>query len=290
VVPKGNFHYDEDQKKKFQDPRETAAIRKKIRSEWDALWPKLHFSKEHDEAEDQVRQKMREKIPNPELQKKLIPNYPLGLKRTICCDGYLETFSRDNVQLVTEGIDRVEGKYVIDASGKKHEVEVIVCATGFEATRFYNSIDIKGSKGLDLRRHWRGGLDAEAFLGTLISGFPNLFTYFGPNTGLGHGSIVDMIEAQMKLMRNCITYAEKKGFDAIDIRKDVQDAFNKSLYDYMKKIVWSSDKATSWYKTEEGKVTTRWPFAVEDFEKQTSQFDPKNFNVVCLSEKKSKAS
>jgi cation diffusion facilitator CzcD-associated flavoprotein CzcO len=290
VLPKNNFRYTEDQKKRFLDPNATAEERKKIRGEWDAFWPKLHFSKEHDEVEEKARQMMREKITKPGLQEKLIPNYPLGTKRTVYCDGYLEAFNRDHVHLITAGISRIEDKYVIDNAGKRHELDVIICATGFQATRFYSNIHITGSKGLDLRTHWRDGLDAEAYLGTLVSGFPNMFLYFGPNTGLGHGSIIDMIEAQMKLMNNCILHVEKNGYDAIDIKKDVQDAFNKALHAYMKKIVWSSDKAISWYKTEEGKVTTRWPYAVSDFEKQTSQFEPNKFNLISKPAKKLKAS
>jgi cation diffusion facilitator CzcD-associated flavoprotein CzcO len=287
VVPKTNIPYSEAQKKDLHNPVVAAQERKAIRADYEHLWSKLHYSKENTDFENEVRQMMTEKLSDPELRKKLIPDYPIMTKRLLAADGYLETFSLPQVELNTSGISHIEGQTVIDKAGKKYDLDLIICATGFHATKFLAGLQVKGRDGLDLHKVWRNGLDAEAFYGTLVSGFPNMFMIFGPNTRLGHGSIVDMIESQVTMIGNCIEHVEKNNLASIEVKADVQRVFNEEIQSYMQKLVWTTDKGTTWYRTEEGKVTTTWPLLVSEFERRTKLFNPSDYGFTAV--KKSRA-
>jgi cation diffusion facilitator CzcD-associated flavoprotein CzcO len=280
IVPKNNRDYSEIERKVFSDSRfALKAERKRIRDFGDDFWDALLLSsKKHKKVEAEVRAYMEQQIRDPKLRKKLIPNYPLGTKRILMTDDYLSTFARENVELITTGVERLTKTSIVPKGGRNINVDVIICATGFNSTAYLSTLDVSGKFGLELQRVWRNGLDAEAYLGTMAHGFPNMFMLFGPNTGLGSGSIVDMIEAQCKLIGNSIDHVEGKRLASIEVKEEVQRKFNARIYKMMEKLVWASDKATSWYKTEEGKVTTRWPFPVEEFEKLTGRFNVGDFD------------
>jgi cation diffusion facilitator CzcD-associated flavoprotein CzcO len=199
---------------------------------------------------------LRRQVRDPALRAKLVPDYPIGAKRVLFNDDYYPTLNRDNVRLVTDGPERIEPDGVRTRAGEFVEADVIVYATGFHATDFLAPLAITGAGGRDLREEWTGG--ARAYLGVTVSGFPNLFMLYGPNTNLGHNSILVMIEAQVGYVIDAIRQLDARGLKRLDVRRPVMDEYNAWLKRDLAKSVWAADKQ-SWYKLADGTITNNWP-------------------------------
>jgi cation diffusion facilitator CzcD-associated flavoprotein CzcO len=199
---------------------------------------------------------LRRQVPDPALRAKLVPDYPIGAKRVLFNDDYYPALGRPNVRLVTDGIERIEPEGVRARSGELHCADVIVFATGFKSTDFLAPIEVHGRGGADLREEWRRG--AHAYLGVTVSGFPNFFMLYGPNTNLGHNSILVMIEAQVGYVMDALAQMRARSLRRIDVKRPVMDAYNQALQRDLAKSVWSTI-GTSWYKLADGTITNNWP-------------------------------
>jgi len=199
---------------------------------------------------------LRRQVQDPALRAKLVPDYPIGAKRVLFNDDYYPTLNRANVRLVTGGVERLEPDGVVARDGKLVPADVIVYATGFHATDFLAPMAITGTGGRDLREEWRGG--AHAYLGVTVSGFPNLFMLYGPNTNLGHNSILVMIEAQAGYILDVIRQMDARGLRRLEVKREVMDEYNRALQLDLAKSVWAADKH-SWYKLADGTITNNWP-------------------------------
>lgn len=202
------------------------------------------------------RWNIRRSIADPALRAKLLPGFPAGCKRVLLSDDYYPALGRDNVRLETEGIREISETGVVTEDGRELAVDVIVYCTGFRATDPVPPGLFVGRGGLDLTQRWRDGL--EAFLGISVSGFPNLFILNGPNTGLGHNSVVFMLEAQMRYVMDCIGKMRAAKIPALEIRRDVERAYNERLQQRLAGTVWASG-CRSWYLDRNGRNTTLWP-------------------------------
>lgn len=198
---------------------------------------------------------MREQVRDPALQAALVPDYPIGAKRILISDDYYATLGRPNVRVVTQPIARVERDAVVTSDGTSHPADVLVLATGFESTSFLEPMKIEGRLGRSLHELWRDG--AEAYLGLTVSGFPNFFMMYGPNTNLGHNSIVFMIECQTRYIVDALTRMAQRGIAWIDLRRDVLDAYNRRLQQELADTVWVRTDH-SWYKNAAGRITNNW--------------------------------
>ena len=198
---------------------------------------------------------MRAQIADPQLQEALIPNYPVGARRMLISDDYYATLGRTNVQVVTSAIDRVQGDGIMTKDGVLHKVDAIILATGFQSTSFLSPLRIRGAHGQLLNDAWRNG--AYAYLGITVPGFPNFFMMYGPNTNLGHNSIIFMIECQTRYIMDCLRRMNAADLKYIDLRSDVADAFNARLQEELAASVWAATDH-SWYKTADGKITNNW--------------------------------
>jgi cation diffusion facilitator CzcD-associated flavoprotein CzcO len=199
---------------------------------------------------------LRRQVKDPALRAKLVPDYPIGAKRVLFNDDYYPALARDNVRLVTERIERIEPKGVRLAGDELVEADVIIYATGFHATDFLAPMAITGAGGRELREEWKAG--AHAYLGVTVSGFPNFFMLYGPNTNLGHNSILVMIEAQVGYVIDAIRRMDSLGLKRFDVKREVMEAYNRELYRDLAKSVWAADKQ-SWYKLADGTITNNWP-------------------------------
>ena len=200
-------------------------------------------------------------IPDPGLRLKVVPNFPAGCKRVLLSDDYYPTLTRQNVHLVTRKIREITERGVVTSDGVETPVDALVLCTGFKATDPVPEGLIVGRQGLDLTQRWRDGM--EAYKGMSVSGFPNLFILNGPNTGLGHNSVVFMLEAEMRYVMDALAQMKAKDIAVIEVRRGVELAFNRKLQDRLSKTVWASG-CKSWYLDENGKNTTLWPgFTVE---------------------------
>ena len=194
----------------------------------------------------------------PDLKAKLTPDFTIGCKRILLSNDYYPALKQPNVEVVTEKIVRVTPNAVVTADGVEHEVDTIVFGTGFKvAEGLGHSVPIVGRDGLALTEVWRNGV--EGFLGTTIAGFPNLFVLTGPNTGLGHSSMIFMIESQLNYLLDGLRLLDEKRAVALDTRRDRQDAYNRQIQRRLDGSVWLKGGCASWYLDADGRNRTLWP-------------------------------
>jgi cation diffusion facilitator CzcD-associated flavoprotein CzcO len=228
-------------------------------------------------AEVFARRFLKESVPDEALRARLVPSYAMGCKRILPTNDYYPALRRDNVELVTEGIEEVRSGGIATNDGQERAVDAIVLATGFEAAEAVAPFAITGRSGQDLNTVWRDG--AEAYLGTTVTGFPNFFMIVGPNTGLGHSSMVLMIESQVSYVLDAIRTMRAENLKLVDVLPDAQARYNGKLHKRLAGTVWDSG-CTSWYKTKAGKNTTLWPGFTFEYRLRTRRFDATSYEVV----------
>ncbi len=205
--------------------------------------------------ERSARKHLATQVADPALREKLTPDYPIGCKRILIGDDYYPALQRDNVEVVTEAIERVTEDGIVTADGREHPVDAIVYGTGFVTTSFLAPLEITGRGGVALEDAWKEG--AEAYLGVAVAGFPNFFLLYGPNTNLGHNSIIFMIECQVRYVMACVEALRKRRLRWLDVKPSAMAEFNRELRRELDKSVWATG-CTSWYKTDGGKITNNW--------------------------------
>lgn len=216
------------------------------------------------------RHYLKQQISDPELRAKLIPDYPMGCKRILMSNDYFPALARDNVNVVSHGIQAVTETGVVDSTGKHHDVDAIVFGTGFRATEFLSPMRITGRNGKTLNDTWQEG--AQAYLGITVSGFPNLYMMYGPNTNLGHNSIIYMLECQMHYIAQCLDKMHHDGLRSLEVLADAESDFNTRIQKQIRHTVWDKG-CDSWYKTSSGKNTNNWPGFTFHYRRQTRQIN-----------------
>jgi len=201
-------------------------------------------------------QYLQEHVSDPELQRKLTPDYPVGCKRILISDDFFQAFNRPNVALVTSPITSISPTGVVSEDRVDRDVDVIIYGTGFNATEFLSSVHIVGADGVSLNQAWAQG--AEAYRGVSVAGFPNFYMLYGPNTNLGSNSIIFMVERQANYIVRCIDKIRSHKLRSLDVNKAVMRAYNDRMQGELAKTVWVAS-CDSWYKNEAGKVVNNWP-------------------------------
>ncbi len=217
---------------------------------------------------------LRRQVADPALRAKLTPHYRIGCKRVLFSGDYLPALQQPNVRLETAAITEVTPAGVRTADGTTHEADVIVYGTGFTATDFLAPIKIRGA-GVDLGEVWSGG--ARAYLGMTVPGFPNMFLMYGPNTNLGLGSILYMLERQARYIRQAVAHIAARG-SGLDVRADVADRFDAEMRRRLAGTVWT--RCRSWYRQGTGPVTTNWPGLVSEYHRRTKTLEVSDFRAV----------
>jgi cation diffusion facilitator CzcD-associated flavoprotein CzcO len=211
---------------------------------------------------------LAKEIPDPALREKLTPTYPIGCKRILISDDYYAALRRNNVELVTEGVAQITPAGVKTTDGAEHACDVLVYGTGFDTTHFLAPLEIHGVSARTLTEAWKDG--AEAYLGVTVSGFPNLFMLYGPNTNLGHNSIIVMIEAQADYVVKCLREMRRRKARALDVKPAAFTAFNAQLQKDLEATAWAGE-CSSWYKTASGKITNNWSDDTAAYARRTAR-------------------
>ena len=198
---------------------------------------------------------MRSRVSDPGLQEKLIPDYPIGGKRILISDDYYEALQRPNVDLVTEPIERITADTVVTEGGAVRRVDVLILATGFKTTELLAPMAIRGLEGVSLETEGKDG--ARAYLGLTVPGFPNLFMMYGPNTNLGHNSILFMLECQARYILDAVGKLFTRDLHYLDLRREVMDAHEARIQRQLGRTVWAATDH-SWYKNDAGRITNNW--------------------------------
>jgi cation diffusion facilitator CzcD-associated flavoprotein CzcO len=214
---------------------------------------------------------MRSKVREAVLRRKLTPHYRLGCKRILISNDYYPALAQPNVEVSTARIREIRPHAVVTEDGIEHEVDTIIAGTGFRVTDMPVAERVRGRSGALLAEVWDGS--PQAYLGTAVAGFPNLFFLTGPNTGLGHTSLVFMIEAQIQYVLDALRRVRRRDATVIEVRADVQRAFNADVQRRMEGTVWLTGGCASWYIDAKGRNTTLWPGFTWAFHRRTARFD-----------------
>jgi len=215
---------------------------------------------------------LRRAVPDRELRALLTPDYTMGCKRVLRSDDYLPALTRPNVDVITSAIRAVRPHGILTADGLEHPADTIIFGTGFHVTDTPIATRIRGRDGRTLAETWRGS--PQAYLGTSVAGFPNLFLLLGPNTGLGHTSVVFMMESQLEYVLGALRYLRRNGASAVEPRPEAQRAFVTEVDQRMGSTVWSVGGCTSWYIDKTGRNSTIWPGFATAFRRRLRRFDP----------------
>ncbi|RZQ60282.1 flavin-containing monooxygenase [Amycolatopsis suaedae] len=230
-------------------------------------------------AEQIAKRHIGKHIKDRELRRKVTPDYTMGCKRVLISNDYYPTLNRDNVDVVTDGIAEVRENSIVDTAGVEHEVDAIIYGTGFHVTDAMEFLDITGEGGRGLAKEWaENGINTH--LGITAAGFPNLFFLLGPNTALGHNSVVFMIESQSRYVVDAIRLADSAGAAGLRVRPSVQEEFQREIQDKLVKGVWTQGGCKSWYLDSQGVNRTIWPGFTWRYWQKTRKADPADFELT----------
>lgn len=222
-----------------------------------------------------ARRHLKKQVTDPGLRAALTPDYEPWCKRLLFSDDYYPALARDNASLVTASIDRIESDGVRTVDGTLHPADVVVYGTGFAATDFLAPMEVRGRAGRSLAEAWVKG--ARAYLGISTAGFPNLFMMYGPNTNLGSGSIVYMLESQARHITGLVSWLAENPGHAVEVDPAVEDRFNARIQKELDRSVWS--RCSSWYRNSSGMVTTNWPGNVSTYRRRTRGVDRADYRL-----------
>jgi cation diffusion facilitator CzcD-associated flavoprotein CzcO len=230
---------------------------------------------------------VRSGIKDPELRKAVTPDFAIGCKRILISNRYYPALAADNVDLVTTGIAKVTGDAVVTADGVERPIDVLIVATGFYTTDQPIAHHIRGRDGRTMAQVFEAeGMGA--YKGGAVHGFPNFFQVTGPNTGLGHSSMVFMIESAVAYIDDAIRTAARDGLSPVEPKAEAQGAWNDKLQARMEKTVWIKGGCSSWYVDKDGRNTTLWPQSTLSYRRILSSFDADAYDVVEPSSPKKK--
>jgi cation diffusion facilitator CzcD-associated flavoprotein CzcO len=221
-------------------------------------------------------QNIEDNVLDPALRAKLVPDYPIGGKRILVSDDYYPALNRSNVEVVTSAIDHVEEDGVVTADGTKHVVDALILATGFLSTDFLAPMTVRGRRGRSLQSEWAEG--ARAYRGMTLPGFPNFFMMYGPNTNLGHNSIVFMIECQTGYIVRAIQDLIDRDVAWLDLDERAMEDYNARVQAELERTVWAATPK-SWYKTESGRITNNWSGSTIRYWWTTRRFDVERYHA-----------
>jgi cation diffusion facilitator CzcD-associated flavoprotein CzcO len=228
--------------------------------------------------EIRTAQLRRRHLKDPVLRAKLEPDHRLGCKRILFTTNYLPALTQPNVHVETGPISEIIPGGVRTADGVEHPADVVIYGTGFATTNFLGELDVRGLGGRALSESWKDG--ARAYLGMTVPGFPNMFCVYGPNTNLGAGSIIYMIERQARYIRQAVEHLAKPDVSYLDIQSRVEERYDKEIQGRLAKSVWTT--CASWYRRDNGRVSTNWPGLVSEYDRRTRKLDLAEYRSVTV--------
>jgi cation diffusion facilitator CzcD-associated flavoprotein CzcO len=278
VLPRENGGIPERWRRRFERyPRLLGLARASVFS----LLETFHFGFRHPAimrlAERRARAHIERQVPDPVLREKLIPDYRLGCKRVLGSNRWYPALGAENVDVVSAGIQEVRENAIVDADGIEHPVDTIIFGTGFQVTDPPISHRVRGRRGDTLAETWRGS--PKAHLGVAIPDFPNLFMLLGPNTGLGHNSVVLMIEAQIAYLRQVLSHRRTGDWAAIEPTQSALAGYVQEVDSGTRGSVWTAGGCLSWYVDDTGRNSALWPGSVRAYQRRLAGFKPAEYLI-----------
>ncbi|MGO8904519.1 MAG: flavin-containing monooxygenase [Solirubrobacteraceae bacterium] len=224
-----------------------------------------------------ARKHLREQVTDPELRRRLSPSYRIGCKRILISNDYYPALQRTNVELVTDPIRAITQHGILTADGTERELDTIILGTGFHVSDMPAAEWIHRGDGRTLAEVWRGS--PQAYLGTVVAGFPNLFLLVGPNTGLGNNSLVFMVESQLHYLMDCLRFMDRAGQDVVEVREQVERSYNEEIQRRLQGSVWNSGGCASWYIDANGRNAAIWPGHTLRYRRRLRRFRPGDYEL-----------
>jgi cation diffusion facilitator CzcD-associated flavoprotein CzcO len=229
-------------------------------------------------ADRVARWHLKRQVSDDSLRRKLLPDYTMGCKRILISDNYYPSLDTPNVEVVTDGVAEVKAHSIVTKDGAEREVDTIIFGTGFAVTKPPIAQKIRGKDGRSLAEHWATSM--QAYKGTTVAGFPNFVMMTGPNTGLGHNSMVFMIESQLNYVMDALRLLDQRGAKTFEVKPAEVARYNDRLAEEMEGTVWTAGHCQSWYLDDTGRNTTLWPSFSWSFRRSTREFDADVYEVI----------
>ncbi|MDQ6697611.1 MAG: NAD(P)/FAD-dependent oxidoreductase [Actinomycetota bacterium] len=278
IVPRRDEPFTEAQKAQFAAEPEVA---RRLRDELHVLFESnLSFLRGDPSGTALARvctEYLDHKVVDPALRAKLRPGYPVGCKRTLISSAFYAALQRDDVELVTEAIERVTADGIRTVDGVERDCDTIVWSTGFRATEYLRGVEVTGIGGQDLHQKWDGV--PRAYHGMAVPGFPNFFMLYGPNTNQGGNSIILMLEAQAGFIADALATMEASGATEVEVTEEAMDRYTTELLTNLDKTVWT-DGCDSYFRTAGGDVVTQIPHTSSWYRDRLSHFPAKDFHLA----------
>jgi cation diffusion facilitator CzcD-associated flavoprotein CzcO len=275
VLPKEDTPYTKEELDRFRgDPSAFDVVRHEVMQRVER---NMTFSDPESVAASQaVARAALETVVDPVVRRKLVPTHPWGCKRPLFSNDFYPAFNRSNLELVTEPIDHLTEDAIVTSDGDARQVDTVILATGFSATRYLSAIDVVGRGGVRIQEAWQDG--AIAYLGVTTAGFPNLFMLYGPNTN--NGSILTMIEAQADHVVDHLRRMIDRTLVWIDVKPDAMERYNIGIQKGIQSVkVWQAN-CNGYYRSASGRVVTQWPFSMAEFRRRCRTVDWTDFHVT----------
>jgi len=221
---------------------------------------------------------IKKHIKDKSLIKILTPAYPMGAKRVLFSDTYYSTLAKENVTINSAGVKEIKSRSVVSNDGQEYDLDVLIYATGFKTNPFLLGLDIRGNNGITIKEHWKDG--PKTYLGIMTDKFPNFFMMYGPNTNLGHNSIIIMSESQANYIAQCIDMLNKTENKSMEVKEAILSSYHTELQKRLDNMIWSGIEQ-SWYKSPSGSITNNYPGRTMEYMRRTksvnfSEYDLKN--------------
>jgi cyclohexanone monooxygenase len=286
VLPRAQRPYTRPERFAFKHvPGLQRAVRTGIYWAMEALvGPPLHTNPRLGVHLDRIaRAHIATRVKDPVLREKVTPDFRIGCKRILFSNDWYPALTGDHVDLVTDRISTITPRGVVTGDGTEREADVLVVATGFHATDLPIAAHVTGRDGRTMAAHFaEHGM--QAYKGATVAEFPNLFFIVGPNTGLGHSSMVFMIESQVAYLVDALRTMTSQGLATVEPDPEAQRAWNQDLQSRMRRTVWSTGGCSSWYLDEHGRNTTLWPRTTFAFRRELRKFDLEKYVVTAASD------
>jgi cyclohexanone monooxygenase len=230
-------------------------------------------------AQRAARRNIEKAIKDPELRARVTPDWQIGCKRILISNTWYPMLARDDVDLVTDGIAEIRENAIVTVDGTVREVDAIIVATGFHVTDSPTYERIIGKDGRSLAQVWDEN-GQQAYKGAAVAGFPNLLFVVGPNTGLGHSSMVLMIESHLNYLADALKTMDEQCLATFEVRPEAQQAYSQRIQRRMQRTIWQTGGCASWYLDKHGNNTTLWPSFTFVFRQLTRHFDVAAYDVT----------
>ena len=225
-----------------------------------------------------ARLHLRRQVSDPELRRMLTPDYEIGCKRIVLSNDWYPAIQAPNVEMVSSGVRELREHSIVGGDGVEREIDTLVFATGFKPAELPIATRIHGRHGHSLAHVWGGS--PKAYLGTTVSGFPNLLLFYGPNLNLGHNSIVYMLESQMNYAIDALRNMRALGTTEFEVRAEAQAAYNEEIQERLAATVWNTGGCGSWYFDRNGRNSIQWPGFTFEYRRRTRRFDAAAYRLT----------